>query len=235
MTEGRRPTLELCRAMQAKINADEVVNALVIKINEAPKPSNVLFHDGYKTNPKTPPGSPTPSWEAFSEAPTPAEMEALLSEEEKSKLKQVIQERKGQAQSSMAGPCQNANNEESTCCMVLGSMAYFLDWSCLVCLVFTALVVVLGVGAAFMAFIALMAFMAFITLMPFMDFMVFMLFMAVLDSMLGRMALRLEVLGSWRMATNGSNINQSTKTWIETKWPMAFEACMKNGLVAFVA
>ena len=91
----------------------EVVNALVIKINEAPKPSNVLFHDGYKTKPKTPPGSPTPSWEAISEAPTPAEMEALLSEEEKSKLKQVIQERKGQAQSSMAAPCQNANNEES--------------------------------------------------------------------------------------------------------------------------
>eukprot|EP00435_Cladocopium_sp_Y103_P019242 s4552_g4.t1 len=58
-------------------------------------------------------GSPTMCEDAMSEGPSPADMEALLSEEEMNKLKQVLQECKGQAQSSMAAPYPNPNNEES--------------------------------------------------------------------------------------------------------------------------
>ena len=100
-TEGRRPTMELCKAMQAKIDADEVLESLVREVNGTPKPKNVMFQDLSKMNP---PGSPTASWDAISEDPSPAEIEALLSEDEKVKLKQLLQERRGQAQSSSAPP-----------------------------------------------------------------------------------------------------------------------------------
>ena len=98
LTQGRTPTLALCKAVQAKIDAEEAMNAILETIKTTPMPSKPpSFIDPNKSSRST---SPSPStWDLVTPPASPekafmGEMDQLLTSEEKAQIMNTLRARK---------------------------------------------------------------------------------------------------------------------------------------------
>ena len=118
LLEGRRPTQEICHAMQAKIDTDETLKGLAASIKLEPQPAEALFNDpeaAAKAQASSPTASAPSTWSIAGSPPKTStkadELEELMTVEEMQQLQTLIRQRQAERQ---AAPVDLTADDEET-------------------------------------------------------------------------------------------------------------------------